>query len=230
MRADLREEATESIAVHSSYREANAEEAEREIIRLKSARYMDERLGKEAQGHVSGITPRGLFVELDRVPVDGFVPSQTLPHRAQFVEERLAWTDPRSGWELRPGDPVRVQVVAVDLRLRRIEFRLVSVPRGGLRPGHPRSDDEGRGRRGRGERDRPPRGGRRRSEREERGLSGGARGSRRRSSADAGTRTGGRKRNSESPRHPSRKSGQPARPGKRSTPARGGQPKSRGKR
>src|SRR5690606_36618190 len=142
VRADLRDEAAESIAVHSSYRETNAEEAEREIIRLKSARYLDERLGKEAPGHVTAITPRGLFVELDRVPVEGFVPSQTLPHRAQFVEERLAWADPRSGWELRPGDAVRMQIVAVDLRLRRSEFRLVDVPRGGLRPGHRRRPDE----------------------------------------------------------------------------------------
>jgi ribonuclease R len=178
VRADLRGEVAESIATHASYRETNSEEAEREIIRLKSARYLDERLGKEAPGHVTGITPRGLFVELDRVPVDGFVPSQTLPHRAQFVEERLAWADPRSGWELRPGDPVRVQIVAVDLRLRRSEFRLIGVARGGLRPGQRRGEEDGRPRRGRRRSESGERrsgGGRARSESADRGLGAAAR-------------------------------------------------------
>ncbi|MEZ4655330.1 MAG: S1 RNA-binding domain-containing protein [Candidatus Eisenbacteria bacterium] len=158
-------EASEGIALFSSRREANAETAEREIIRLKSVRYLEERLGKEAAGHVTGITPRGLFVELDRVPVDGFVPAQTLPHRAQFVEERLAWIDSRSGWELRPGDAVRIQIVAADVRLRRTEFVLLDVPRGGVRPGRRRAggDERREGRRSTGRTGGTGRGGRRTS-------------------------------------------------------------------
>lgn len=124
--AEERQDVVHALANTTSRAEINAEESSREMIRLKSARFMEGKLGQEFAGHVAALTPNGLFVELDLFPVDGFVPRRDLPAGVKFDEERLAWIEERSGWELRPGDPVRALVSRVDLRMRRIEFALVS--------------------------------------------------------------------------------------------------------
>lgn len=112
-------------ARRSSRTEVNAQEAEREMVRLKTARFMERRLGAEFPGHVTGMIPAGLFVELDAMPVEGFVPRESLPPGFRLSEERPAFLHDRSREEFRPGDPVRVAVARVDLRARRIEFGLV---------------------------------------------------------------------------------------------------------
>ncbi len=73
-----------------------------------------------------GCLPAGFFVELEAVPVEGFVPRDSLHPRMEFVEERLAFVSARSHGELRLGDRVEVQIARVDLRERRLDFRLVA--------------------------------------------------------------------------------------------------------
>jgi len=126
----------------SSRAEVNAQEAEREMVRLKTARFMERRLGAEFAGHITGMIPAGLFVELDTMPVEGFVPRESLPPGFRLADERPAFLHDRSREEFRPGDPVRVIVARVDLRARRVEFGLVRVvgPRG-----RGRRDRSGRG-------------------------------------------------------------------------------------
>lgn len=123
-REALEERATE-VGRLSSATEVNAEEADREMARLKTARFLERQVGSEFAGFVTALTPRGLFVELLRWPVEGFVVREGMPPGSRFLEDRMAWVQSRSGWELRPGDKVRVIVVAADVRNRRIDFALV---------------------------------------------------------------------------------------------------------
>jgi ribonuclease R len=123
--SEARWDLVRALSLSTSRAEINAEEAGREMTRLKGARFMDRRLGEELAGHVMALTPRGLFIEVDAFPVEGFVAREELPPGAQYDEERMAFVQERAGWELRPGDAVRVQVVRVDLRTRRIDFALV---------------------------------------------------------------------------------------------------------
>jgi ribonuclease R len=134
-------EETDREARCSSRAEVNAQEAEREMVRLKTARFMERRLGAEFAGHVTGMIPAGLFVELDTMPVEGFVPRESLPPGFRLADDRPAFLHDRSREEFRPGDPVRVAVARVDLRARRVEFGLVRV-----------AGPRGRGRRDRAER------------------------------------------------------------------------------
>ncbi|MFN8549431.1 MAG: S1 RNA-binding domain-containing protein [Candidatus Eisenbacteria bacterium] len=101
------------------------------MARLKSARFLARHVGAELSGIVTAITPRGLFVELLRWPVEGFVARDTLRMGSVHLEERVAWRHERSGFELRPGDKVKVVVVRADVRQRRCDFALVSPERGG---------------------------------------------------------------------------------------------------
>ena len=114
------------LAAATSRLEQNAEAAEREMIRLKQARYAAEHLGREGKAVVTAVTPRGLFVELAKVPLEGFVPAAGLDRSLRFDDEALTWYEPRAGWNIRPGDAVIVQMVHADLRLRRLEFRLIA--------------------------------------------------------------------------------------------------------
>lgn len=128
-RVDL--ETTERAGRAASAREVNAEEADREMARLKAARFLARHVGAELSGIVTALTPRGLFVELLRWPVEGFVARDTLRPGTAHLEERVAYRHERSGWELRPGDKVKVVVVRADVRQRRSDFALVASDRGG---------------------------------------------------------------------------------------------------
>jgi ribonuclease R len=112
-------------AQRSSRAEVNAQEAEREMVRLKIARFMERRLGAEFAGHITGMIPAGLFAELDAMPVEGFIPREALPAGFRLSDARPAFLHERSREEFRPGDPVRILVARVDLRARRVEFALV---------------------------------------------------------------------------------------------------------
>ncbi len=113
-----------ALGLSSSRTEINAEEASREMIRLKAVRFMERHLGEVLEGHITGLANAGCFVELDELPIEGFIPRQELPPGVRFEPERLAWIEDRSGLEVRPGDAVKVQVARADLRARRIEFTL----------------------------------------------------------------------------------------------------------
>jgi ribonuclease R len=122
-------------ALHSSGTERAAEAAEREITRIKILRWAEKRLGECHWGVVVGLTPSGLFVELEEFPVDGFVARATLRPGTRIDQERLAFVHGRSKWELRLGERVEVQIVRVDLRERLLDFHLVARAGAGMQGG-----------------------------------------------------------------------------------------------
>ena len=127
--------AAAGLATDCSTAERTAERAERDLIRLKTLRWAESRLGETGWGRIVGCLPAGFFVELEAVPVEGFVSRDSLQPRMEFVEERLAFVSARSHGELRLGDRVEVQIARVDLRERRLDFRLVAkVAPAGERP------------------------------------------------------------------------------------------------
>jgi ribonuclease R len=114
------------LAADCSRNERTAERAERDLVRLKTLRWAESRLGEMGWGRIVACLPVGFFVELEAVPVEGFVSRDALQPRMEFVEERLAFVASRSHGELRLGDRVEVQIARVDLRERRLDFRLVA--------------------------------------------------------------------------------------------------------
>ncbi|HVP14700.1 MAG TPA: S1 RNA-binding domain-containing protein, partial [Terriglobales bacterium] len=117
--------ALEALARLCSDTEDTATEAEREATRVKGLRFLEGRLGDQASGMITGLVPRGFFVELDDVPVEGFVrPSLQLdePFTLDPTGVRLSGRRTRRRFSL--GDAVRVTIARVDVPARECDFAL----------------------------------------------------------------------------------------------------------
>lgn len=107
----------------SSEMERVAEEAEREVDDMKKAQYMHARLGQVFEGVISSVTSFGFFVELPNT-IEGLVHINTLPMDVMYDDRRMILTSDTYG-TMSLGDRVRVQVAAVDVDNREINFEFL---------------------------------------------------------------------------------------------------------
>ena len=121
------------IGRNASQREDNAESAERELKNFLVLQLLSNKVGEVFPGVVTGINPRGLFVQIDKYMADGFVKAEDLP--GDSTRENLtpfwkvdqktgALVDQRSGRSFSFGDSVRVKIASVDLSKRQLELVL----------------------------------------------------------------------------------------------------------
>ncbi len=114
-----------TLALQCSERERRADEAEREVDERYRAAWMEQHVGGEFDGTISGVTSFGLFVELDQSKVNGLVHVTQLPNDFyHFDPVRKTLTGERVGREFRLGDRVRIVVLKASLEERKIDFRL----------------------------------------------------------------------------------------------------------
>ena len=114
-----------SLALQCSERERRADEAEREVDERYRAAWMEQHVGGEFEGTISGVTSFGLFVELDQSKVSGLVHVTQLPSDFyHFDPVRKTLTGERAGREFRLGDRVNIIVLKASLEERKIDFRL----------------------------------------------------------------------------------------------------------
>ena len=122
------------LALQCSERERRADEAEREVDERYRAAWMEQHVGGEFDGTISGVTSFGLFVELDQSKVNGLVHVTQLPNDFyHFDPLRKTLTGQRTGREFRLGDRVRIVVLKASLEERKIDFRLAET-RGATAP------------------------------------------------------------------------------------------------
>jgi ribonuclease R len=120
------------IAKLSSGRERRAEQAERESLLWKKIVFMKDKVGREFDAFVTGVTSFGLFVMLKDFFVEGLVPVSALGDDFFVYEEKQHRLRGRSsGRTYRLGDTLRVKLEAIDEARRRLDFRL---PAGAARP------------------------------------------------------------------------------------------------
>ena len=114
------------IAEHSSETERAADDAERDLMEWKKAKFMIERIGEEFPGLIVSVTKFGFFVELFDLFVEGLVPLQTLEDdRYSFHENTREIIGERWGKIYRIGDRVRVLVDKVDPMSHKINFAVL---------------------------------------------------------------------------------------------------------
>ncbi len=115
-----------ALALQCSERSRRADEAQREVDERYRAAWMEEHIGKEFDGTISGVTSFGLFIELDESKVNGLVHVTQLPRDFyHFDAVRKTLTGERRGHEYRLGDRVRIVVLKASVEERKIDFRLV---------------------------------------------------------------------------------------------------------
>ncbi len=112
-------------ADHSSRRERLAMEAEREMVDLKKAQFMTDKIGQEHTGVITDITHFGFFVELDRWFVEGLVGLKSLDDDFyRYYDTAHLIKGQNHGRTFRMGDPVTVKVARVKLFQGEIDFEL----------------------------------------------------------------------------------------------------------
>lgn len=124
------------IGRHCSQTEENAASAERELRQFLVLQLLAEKIGEEFTGVVTGVVPRGVFVQIDKYLADGMIKREDLPGdvtrsnkppRWQIDQRTGALVDVHSGRSFNMGDSVRVTIAAVDLARRQLEL-LISDP------------------------------------------------------------------------------------------------------
>lgn len=119
------------IGRHITQREVNAESAERELRNFLVLQLLSKHIGDAYKGVVTNVTPRGIFVQLDKYLADGFIKTEDLP--GDVTRENLtpiwridpksgALTDIRSGRSFNFGDLVTVRIANVDLAKRQMDL------------------------------------------------------------------------------------------------------------
>ena len=109
----------------SSEREKIAQKVEREAVEIKKAEYMQNKIGNEYQGIVSGITAFGMFVELENT-VEGLIKFEDLGNE-YFIynDENKTLIGEHTKKVYKIGDKVKIKVIYADKQLRRINFKLI---------------------------------------------------------------------------------------------------------
>lgn len=111
--------------------EVNATEAERELRQFLVLQLMAEHVGEEFDGVVTGVTPKGVYVQLNKYLADGMIAKSDLPGDSTRSNKPPAWriddrtgalVDANSGRSFNMGDSIRVIVGAVDLATRRMDL------------------------------------------------------------------------------------------------------------
>ncbi len=125
-RQKIRERLPE-IATHASSRERTADEAEREIEKIKKAQFMTDKIGEEFEAIVFSATRQGLFIELLDHSIEGFVPLGTMINDAyQYKEATHAIVGTRRHHRYQLGSKVRVRLDSADIETARLTFSIVS--------------------------------------------------------------------------------------------------------
>ncbi|HTZ67565.1 MAG TPA: ribonuclease R [Roseiarcus sp.] len=129
------------VSANISATERRAMKAERETSDRLIAHHLADRVGATFDGHVSGVTRAGLFVELDETGADGFIPARFIGDEYfRFDEPGRAFTS--SSLTYRLGDPVTVELVEAAPVAGALRFALIghagAVPQRPLHQARPR--------------------------------------------------------------------------------------------
>ncbi|MEK7511340.1 MAG: ribonuclease R [Patescibacteria group bacterium] len=117
----------DTLAFHSSEREAAAVEAERDSIKMKQVEFLMERIGEEFDAVISGVSDRGLYVELNETRAEGMIRIRDIGDD-YFIhdEKRYRIVGERTKTQYALGDPIKVKLMDARLAERELDFALVA--------------------------------------------------------------------------------------------------------
>ena len=111
---------------HTSQRERVAMDAEREMVDLKKAQFMMDKMGEEFTGFITSLANFGFFVELDTYFIEGLVKLSSLTDDDyHYYEKEYVIKGTRHGRKFRLGDNVRIKATRINAFRSEIDFQLV---------------------------------------------------------------------------------------------------------
>ena len=119
-------EILEQYCKHSSEMERKAAEAERDSIKFFQVLFMQDEVGKEFEGVISGVTEWGIYVELIENKCEGMIRLRDIGgDYFVFDESSYKIIGHNTQREYQLGDAIRIKVVKADLFNRRLDFKLM---------------------------------------------------------------------------------------------------------
>lgn len=113
---------------HSSDMEKLAADAERASIKYKQVQFLQDKIGQEYDGKISGVTEWGIFVEIIENHCEGMIRLRDLNDDNYFFDEdNYCLRGRKYGKVLTLGDTVRIEVKRADLVKKQLDFALVEV-------------------------------------------------------------------------------------------------------
>ncbi|QKK07144.1 MAG: S1 RNA-binding domain-containing protein [Planctomycetota bacterium] len=122
-----------AIGRHCSTRENNAESAERELRSFLVMQLLMTKMDETFDAVVTGVAPRGIYVQIDKYLAEGMVKSTDLPGdvtrskqppRWQIDQRTGALVDANSGRSYNTGHLVKVRILEIDLAKRQMNFTI----------------------------------------------------------------------------------------------------------
>ena len=112
----------DDVAVRSSKTERTAEEAERDVEKMKKVEYMERRIGEVYGGVISGVTNWGIYVELPNT-VESIIRLENVQDDFyRFDEEHYQLVGERFHKVYRLGQHITIMVLSVDKLLKTVDF------------------------------------------------------------------------------------------------------------
>jgi ribonuclease R len=120
---------------HSSERERAAMDSERAANKYKQVEYMQDFVGEEFEGVISGVASFGFWVETVQHKCEGLVSINSLMDYDDFqhVESEYALVGKRSGRRFRMGDKITIKVISGNLGKRQLDYEWVITGTGAVK-------------------------------------------------------------------------------------------------
>jgi ribonuclease R len=113
------------IAKHCNEMQERADEAEREIIKIKLLRYLQDHMGEVFEAVVTGVMEYGVFMRLEDYAVEGLLKVQDIKDDFyRYDEKRGALVGTRTKRRFELGQPQKVTVAHIDMARRRLDLLL----------------------------------------------------------------------------------------------------------
>ncbi len=111
---------------NSSLMERKAMLAEREATKYKQIEFLQDKIGEDFEGIITGVIARGIFVEMSSNKCEGMISLEMLGDEDfKYDEKQVRLTGMRSKQKYEIGQPVKVRVLSADIALRRIDLMLL---------------------------------------------------------------------------------------------------------
>ena len=119
-------ETWEEKCLHSSSREKLAVDAERDSIKFMQVKYMEQFIGDEFYGFITGVQEYGIFVEIPETSCEGMIRLRNIEMDSFYFDEKnYSIVGRRTGVTYQLGDKILIKVVKADLQNKQLDFELL---------------------------------------------------------------------------------------------------------